>query len=155
MRNFLILICLATLIGCQPSEPYFSGANDFKVIGIAPEGVRFEAKLWYHNVLGQKADHMVENIYVHIGDEQLPVNTGEAYVITVGPNSRYDAPLKFFIPREIYANDPEESTLIANKSKNASFDIHLKGHGTLMVGDKPYKMPVDFKKTIKIWPDLD
>ena len=152
---FLVVLVAVGLGSCQKSTPYFSGGNNFYVETLAPEGVKVVGTLWYHNVLNETGDHMAENLKAYIGDfPPLDINYGRDHVITVSERSRYDVPVVFYVPTTYITKDIEEATLVANKKKNVDIPFRVKGHGTLIIGSDPIQMPVDFKKTIKVWDDL-
>lgn len=151
----LAFLALVVLSSCSPGEPYFSGANQFKVETLAPEGIKVVGTLWYHNTTREKGDHMSENLYVFMdGHERLPVNYGRDHVITVGPNARYDVPVVFYVPMDYVTKDVEEATLVSNKKKNLTFEFDIKGNGTILIGSDRHDMEVNHHDKVTVWPDL-
>lgn len=156
-NNFLYTLALglSILLSACSGDPYFSGANQFEVEVIAPEGIKVVGKLWYHNSASEEGDHMSENIKAYIGDnEPIIVNYGRDHVIRVSPHRRYDVPAVIWIPTTYVTEDMEEATLLANKKLNKEITMHLKGNGTIIIGDKPVEMPVDLDVTFPVWKDI-
>ena len=154
MRTGVFLLAMFLMSSCQ-KQPYFSGGNDFHVETLAPEGIKVVGTIWYHNTLDQTGDHMAENLKAYIGDHPpLDINYGRDHVITVSERSRYDVPVVFYVPTTYVTKDIEEATLVANKKKNIDIDFTIKGHGTIIIGTDPIQMPVNFRKSIKVWKDL-
>lgn len=148
-----VILLLTT--SCTKGDPYFSGANQFKVDAIAPEGIKVVGTLWYHNTLNERGDHMAENLMAHMeGKEPLPVNFGREHVIMVGGNARYDVPVVFYVPMDYVTDGVEDATLLSNKKKNRKFEFTLKGTGTILVGPDRYDMPVEHTDQVVVWPDL-
>ena len=152
--TLMAFVVIFMMTSCQ-NEPYFSGGNQFHVEALAPEGIKVVGTLWYHNTESEQGDHMSESLEAIIdGHDPLPVNYGRDHVIRVGGNLRYDVPVVFYVPTEYITESVEEATLLANKKINREIKFRMKGHGTIIMGDDPIIMPVDFQASLMVWDDL-
>lgn len=153
--SLLASVSIIFLLTSCKNEPYFAGGNKFHMETLAPEGVKVVGTLWYHNTENEQGDHMSESLEVIIeGHEPLPVNYGRDHVIRVGANLRYDVPVVFYVPTDYITESVEEATLLANKKLNREIKFRMKGHGTIIIGDTPVQMPVDFEESLMVWDDL-